>query len=142
VKNDELEFTNLAYRHLFDEYYRMMESGIVPEARSFLHHPDVKVSELAVNILSSAYHTSKLWEKNSAHVETEEMILSKAVPKAVIVYKTKIIKTVMGKLLAQLDEQTKKGENDSIKNLLAQFSQLTALKMKTRERVGSCCALM
>jgi DNA primase, catalytic core len=130
VKNDELEFTNLAYRHLFDEYYRMMESGIVPEARSFLHHPDVKVSELAVNILSSAYHTSKLWEKNSAHVETEEMILSKAVPKAVIVYKTKIIKTVMGKLLAQLDEQTKKGENDSIKNLLAQFSQLTALKMK------------
>ena len=64
------------------------------------------------------------------HVETEEMILSKAVPKAVIVYKTKIIKTVMGKLLAQLDEQTKKGENDSIKNLLAQFSQLTALKMK------------
>ncbi|HUW06621.1 MAG TPA: DNA primase [Williamwhitmania sp.] len=130
VKNDELEFTNLAYRQLFDEYYRMMETGLIPEARNFLHHPDVAVSELAVNILSSEHHASKLWEKHSAHVETEEMILSKAVPKAVIVYKTKIIQTVMGKLLTQLSEHSKNGELDGVNNILTQFSQLTALKMK------------
>ncbi len=130
IKNDELEFTNLAYRQLFDEYYRMMEEGMVPEARNFLHHPDVKVSELAVNILSSAYQPSKLWEKHSAHIETEEMILSKAVPKAVIVYKTKIIQTVMGKLLVQLGEHTKNGEIDGVNGILAQYTQLTTLKMK------------
>ena len=102
IKNDELEFNNLAYRQLFDEYYKMMTRGEPPETKHFTHHADVKISELSVDILSTAHTASKIWEKNSAHIETEEMVLKLAVPKAINAYKTKVVETVKKKLLEEL----------------------------------------
>lgn len=102
IKNDELEFNNLAYRQLFDEYYAILNRGEQPEAKNFLQHSDVKISELSVDILSTAHIASKIWEKNSAHIETEEMVLKLAVPKAINAYKTKVVETVKKKLLEEL----------------------------------------
>ncbi len=130
IKNDELEFNNLAYRQLFDEYYRMLNKGEQPEARHFLQHPDVKISELSVDILTSEHIASKLWEKHSAYVESEEMILKLAVPKSVIVYKTKIIQSVMGKLHTQLSVSHKEGNQEQVNAILAQLNQLNQLKMR------------
>jgi len=130
IKNDELEFNNLAYRQLFDEYYRMLNKGEQPEARHFLQHPDVKISELSVDILTSEHIASKLWEKHSAYVESEEMILKLAVPKSVIVYKTKIIQSVMGKLHTQLSVSHKEGDQEKVNGILAQLNQLNQLKMR------------
>lgn len=36
IKNDELEFNNLAYRQLFDEYYKMMTHERQPEAALYV----------------------------------------------------------------------------------------------------------
>lgn len=130
IKNDELEFNNLAYRQLFDEYYKMLGKGELPEARHFLQHQDVKISELAVDILSSEYTASKIWEKNSAHVETEEMVLKLAVPKAINAYKTKIVETVKKKLLDELLLHYNNKDIESQKMVTAQIQVIDDLKNK------------
>ncbi len=80
----------------------MMTRGEQPEAKHFTHHADVKISELSVDILSTEHTASKIWEKHSAHIETEEMVLKLAVPKAINAYKTKVVETVKKKLLEEL----------------------------------------
>jgi len=130
IKNDELEFNNLAYRQLFDEYYKMLGKGELPEARHFLQHQDVKISELAVDILSSEHTASKIWEKNSAHVETEEMVLKLAVPKAINAYKTKVVETVKKKLLDELLLHYNNKDIESQKMVTAQIQVIDDLKNK------------
>ena len=108
----------------------MLNNGEQPEARHFLQHSDVKISELSVDILSSEHIASKIWEKHAAYVETEEMIMKFAVPKSVIVYKTKVIQTVIGKLHLQLKEATKSGDQAQEKEIITQLTQLNQLKMR------------
>jgi len=130
IKNEELEFNNLAYRQLFDEYFRMLSNGEQPEAKHFLQHPDVKISELSVDILTSEHIASRIWEKHCAYVETEEMILKLAVPKSVIVYKTKVIQTVMSKLHQELKAATTQADLAQENVILTQLNQLNQLKTR------------
>ena len=91
ILNDDLEFKNLLYRKAFEEVHEFIKKGEVIDIKHFVNHEDTELSNLAVDLLSSPYVLSKLHKKKGASVETEEMILKKTVPKAIIEYKRKIL---------------------------------------------------
>ncbi len=104
IQNDDLEFKNLIYRQVFEEYLQMLSKGQYPDNRYFTNHNDQKVREMAADMLSNPYTLSKVHARKGAFVETEEMKLKKSVPDTLIAYKTKILKLAQREKEKELKE--------------------------------------
>lgn len=110
ILNDELEFKNLIYKKVFEEYLEAVNKGVYPERKHFIYHQDEKISKLAADLLSSNYTLSKIFARGGVLVETEEMKLKGIVSDTVVAYKRKILE------LAQRDksEELKKAQENNV----------------------------
>ncbi|MDR2423991.1 MAG: DNA primase [Prevotellaceae bacterium] len=113
IKNDDLELQNLHYKKIFEEYERLLTEPEHQETddftQYFIRHADVEISSATINLLTDTqmqgndnYAISKIWNgTNSVHID-----LTKAVPKALAVYKSKVLLMARHKLLDELKEAT------------------------------------
>ncbi|HEC44665.1 MAG TPA: DNA primase [Bacteroides sp.] len=128
IMNDELEFRNLLYRKVFEEVDNLMQTGEVIEIKHFVNHEDPNVSQLAVDLLSSPYSLSKVHSRKGLSVETEDMLLKKNVPKALIEYKRKILEIAQREKEEQIREvQQKDKEIEAVNPLMQQYITITTL---------------
>lgn len=121
ILNDELEFQNLVYKKIFDEYGKLIAENKTTDNRHFINHQDTQISQLAVDILSSRYKLSRIWGD-----QNEEDFLQRAVPKAIQVYKSKILKTAIKRLMDDL-ANLKSEQKDDINDILSKLNQLNDL---------------
>lgn len=121
ILNDELEFQNLVYKKIFDEYGKLIAENKTTDNRYFINHQDTQISQLAVDILSSRYKLSRIWGD-----QNEEDFLQRAVPKAIQVYKSKILKTAIKRLMDDL-ANLKSEQKDDINDILSKLNQLNDL---------------
>lgn len=121
ILNDELEFQNLVYKKIFDEYGKLITENKTTDNRHFINHQDSQISQLAVDILSSRYKLSKIWGD-----QNEEDFLQRAIPKAIQVYKSKILKTAIKRLMDDLSH-LKSDQKDDINDILSKLNQLNDL---------------
>jgi DNA primase len=128
ILNDELEFRNLLYRKVFEEVNALLQTGEVIEIKHFVNHEDPNVSKLAVDLLSSPYSLSKVHQRKGASVETEDMLLKKNVPKALIEYKRKILEIAQREKEEQI-KTAQEGDQDmgTINPLMQQYITITSL---------------
>jgi DNA primase len=108
IKNDELEFKNLVYRKIFEDYQRLLSRGEEPDHRYFINHEDPDVRELVADLLSNPYVLSKVHSRKGVHVKTEDLILKKSVPETLIAYKTKILKMAAQEKLSEIGKAQEK----------------------------------
>lgn len=128
ILNDDLEFKNLVYKQIFQEYLAAVNSGIKLDDKHFIYHTDPEISKLAADLLSSSYTLSKIFEKGGAHVETEEMKLKKMVPETIIAYKRKILEIAQSDAKEKLKEaQEKKITTEEMTSLQKEFMQITSV---------------
>ena len=128
ILNDELEFRNLLYRQIFEEVDNMIQKGEIIEIKHFVNHENPSISRLAVDLLSSPYSLSKVHERKGALVETEEMLLKKNVPKALIEYKRKILEIAQREKEEQIREvQGRHDDLEAINPLMQQYITITSL---------------
>lgn len=128
ILNDELEFKNLLYRKVFEEVHEFIKRGEVIDIKYFINHKDEQVSKLAVDLLSSPYELSKLHRKKGAFVETEDMLLKKNIPKAIIEYKRKILETAQKEKedeIRKAQEQT--AHEEKVNQIMQQYITITSL---------------
>jgi len=128
ILNDELEFRNLLFRKVFEEVNNFIQTGEVIELKHFVNHEDPNVSQLAVDLLSSPYSLSKVHSRKGASVETEDMLLKKNVPKALVEYKRKILEIAQ----REKEEQIRKIQEtdqaiEAVNPLMQQYITLTSL---------------
>ncbi|MHC1690501.1 MAG: DNA primase [Bacteroidales bacterium] len=88
LQNDELEFQNLLYKNIFEEYYKLREAGQQEIQKNFTNHQDPKVVEVVTSILIQEHNLNI--KQFVAALVPEENVLSMVVPKAIMVYKAKI----------------------------------------------------
>ena len=96
-----------------DEYWKRPEEdeGEVrpPEIglHHFINHPDPEVANAAVDILTDDdnYIVSRMWKKFDIVVDTEADRLPEAVPRAVVLYKSKAIEKIIKQLQGRLAEE-------------------------------------
>jgi len=88
LQNDELEFQNLLYKNIFEEYYKLREAGQPEIQKHFTNHQDSKVVEVVTSILIQEHNLNI--KQFVAALVPEENVLSMVVPKAIMVYKAKI----------------------------------------------------
>ena len=129
ILNDELEFKNLLYRQVFEEVNNMIQKGEVIEIKHFVHHENPSISQLAVDLLSSPYSLSKVHSRKGATVETEDMLLKKNVPKALIEYKRKILEVAQREKEEQIREvqQVNNDDLEAVNPLMQQYITITSL---------------
>ncbi len=129
ILNDELEFKNLLYRQIFEEVNNIIQKGEVIEIKHFVHHENPSISQLAVDLLSSPYSLSKVHSRKGAMVETEDMLLKKNVPKALIEYKRKILEVAQREKEEQIREvqQVNNDDLEEVNPLMQQYITITSL---------------
>jgi DNA primase len=128
ILNDNLEFKNLVYKKVFDEYQKLMEDGRDIDYRTFTNHPDAEISQLAVNLLTTQHKLSKIWSKHQAMPVEEEDALHESVPKAIMVYKSKVMQMVLGKLHEELRSLNPKDQIEEVNQLLFRLRTINELK--------------
>ncbi|MDD3892448.1 MAG: DNA primase [Bacteroidales bacterium] len=128
ILNDDLEFNNLVYKKVFDEYQRLLEAEQEFDNRHFINHPDFEISQVAVNLLTSQYKLSKIWKKNNAQPVDEIDFLHSAVPKSIMVYKSKITQMVILDLQTELKAVDPKENPEGINQVLVRLKTIYELK--------------
>ena len=98
IQNDELEFTNLVYKQIFEDVKDLIERGEEVAERYFIYHDHSGVRELAVDIYTSRYELSKVWKRKEAYVEMPGENLGFEVPKSLLSYKMMVIETALSHL--------------------------------------------
>lgn len=119
------------FRTLFDEANPNTE---VPQYH-FINHPDPEVCKAAVDLYTSEenYEPSKIWEMHDMNVESEEERLATAVPRAVILYRVAVIKTIIADLTEKLKSENNSEEQQS--ELLHQISILNDERRKISAQI-------
>ncbi len=127
ILNDELEFKNLIYKQIFEEYLEILNKGSHPEKNHFIYHSNNKISELAADLLGPGYEISDFFRKRSGVlVETEDMKLKMIVPEAIIAYKRKILEKAQKDKARELKEAQEKGlESGNLNELQKEYQTIT-----------------
>ena len=128
ILNDDLEFNNLIYKKVFDEYGRLLETDQEFDSRYFINHQDFEISQLAVNLLAPQYTLSKIWKKNKAQPVDEIDFLHSAVPKSIMVYKSKVMQMVIVNLQTELKAIDPKENPNGINQVLQRLKTIYELK--------------
>ncbi|PLX21552.1 MAG: DNA primase [Marinilabiliales bacterium] len=128
ILNDDLEFKNLVYKQIFQEYLDALNSGEKLDNKHFIYHSDAGISKLAADLLTTSYTLSEIFKKGGVHIETEEMKLKKIVPETIIAYKRKILEIAQSDTKAKLKEaQEGKASNEDMDILQKEFMQITSV---------------
>jgi len=111
LSDDNITFRNPVYAKIMATYRTQWEQtgpGVEVPVRLFLNHVDPEVCNAAVDLLTADdnYVASELWRRKEVHVESEAEMLAVGVPKAVTLYKSKVIDSLIKELNARLADDT------------------------------------
>ena len=109
LDEDKISFLNPVYQKILDTYreqWKQLGVGVKVPERHFINHIDPDVCNMSVDILTSDDNLvpSKLWQQKDVHVESEVEMLSNGVPKAIMLYRSKIIERLIKELTQRLDD--------------------------------------
>lgn len=128
IAGEDLSFQNLEYQQIFEEYKKLLEASDTVDIRHFINHPDQRLCEMAIDLLSQKYTLSKIWRQPETSL-TDEDRLQVEVPKAINVYKSKIVTQAMVRLLAEMDGKS----NPEQDVLLIKLGELSKVRTKLSE---------
>jgi DNA primase len=135
ILNDELEFKNLIYRQIFEDYASFFHKGEFLGDKYFIHNSDEKIRVLAADIFTETYKPSAIWTKGGKKIDAPEQTLKTDIPKTINSYKLKILQMA----IKDNEEQLKKARVDDIETinqLLMQKKILIETKRKLADETG------
>jgi len=136
IQNDELEFTNLVYKQIFEDVKDLIERGEDVAERYFVYHDQAAVRELAVDIFTSRYELSKVWKRKEAYVELPGENLGFEVPKTLLSYKMMVVEKALAQLRKDLEVSEKKEDLETLNQVLARIQSLEKVKRELSIGLG------
>ena len=142
LRNDDLEFQNLIYKAIFDEYGHIEQQISKEDKQSnlqdvsqaddlenqkyFINHPDIAVAEVALELLDESYPITIKHFRDTLIPEKEH--LAKTVPKAVLIYKAKVTGEAYRSLCTQLEKAQGIQDQEQISTLMEQIRILLRIR--------------
>ena len=135
---DNIVFRNPVYAKIMETYrgqWERLGTGTEVPAHCFLNHIDPEVCNASVDILTSDdnYVPSQLWRRKEIHVESDAEMLAVGVPKAVTLYKSKVVEEMIKVLQAKLGDESLPEEEQVA--LLQRLSGLNKVKVSIARRL-------
>ncbi len=132
LDEDNLRFTDPCYDRILETYreqWRQLGSGVEVPVHYFLNHVDPDVCNRSVDLLTSDdnYVPSELWRRKEVHIESDEEMLAVGVPKAVTLYKSKVIERLIDEERAKL--QNADLADDEVLEIMRRLSHLNTIKV-------------
>ena len=136
IQNDELEFTNLIYKQIFEDVKNLIERGEEVAERYFVYHEHAGVRELAVDIFTSRYELSKVWKRKEAYVELPGENLGFEVPKTLLSYKMMVVEKALSQLRVSLESTEKSSDIEALNQVLIRIQSLEGIKRELSVGLG------
>jgi len=136
IQNDELEFTNLVYKQIFEDVKELIERGEDVAERYFVYHDQAGVRELAVDIFTSRYELSKVWKRKEAYVELPGENLGFEVPKTLLSYKMMVIEKALAQLRKDLEKSEKQKDLVKLNQVIVRIQSLESVKRELSIGLG------
>ncbi|MDE7005020.1 MAG: toprim domain-containing protein, partial [Alistipes sp.] len=138
LADGDLTFRNVRYdkiRAAYLEQWQQLGVGAEVPAHVFLNHVDPEICDVSVDLLFSDdnYVASELWKRKEVHVESEAEMLAVGVPKAVALYKTKVIEGIIKELQTRLDDAELSEEVQS--DVMQRLSALNRAKVTMAKKL-------
>lgn len=128
LENDELEFQNGLYKKVYDLYFKYRESERDNDkiVKMFANGPDEPVTQAVLDLIYQEY-TVNVKEFQKTLIPEENMI-SKYVPKIILVYKAKVAEYTYNLVMAQLGQAQREGNTELQNELMQQIQRLMIVK--------------
>lgn len=136
IQNDDLEFTNLVYKQVFEDVKAMTEAGRRIPEKVFTFHDNKEIQDLAVDIVTSKYELSKVWKRKDSYIELPGENLAIEVPKALLLYKLRVVDVALDELRKKIGHEEKNGDGDEVLRLMAHLRDLEATKNQLSHVIG------
>lgn len=136
IQNDELEFTNLVYKQIFEDVKDLIDRGDEVAERHFIYHDHPGVRDLAVDIYTSRYELSKVWKRKEAYVELPGENLGFEVPKSMLSYKMMVIEKALSQLRLELEEREKNKDIEGLNQVILRIQSLESIKRELSIGLG------
>jgi DNA primase len=136
IQNDELEFTNLVYKQIFEDVKDIIERGEEVTERYFIYHDHSGVRELAVDIFTSRYELSKVWKRKEAYVEMPGENLGFEVPKSLLSYKMMVVEKALKQLRKDLVTVEKNSSVEELNHVIVRLQSLEQVKKALSTGLG------
>ncbi|WP_299288510.1 DNA primase [uncultured Mucilaginibacter sp.] len=131
----DVEFENPESKNLVDIYRQELENGRLPDEAFFIHHPDRKVTDLAVSMISTPYVLSENWyEKHKILVSSEEDNMKATILGAIFHLKKRKVDQILEGIRRELQKTT---SNDDIDVLLNQYQHMKKVEKNISDFLGS-----
>lgn len=105
LEMDRIEMHDPLCRQIYEEFARIFrQENRIPEVNHFINHPSPEVASLVVDLLTEeeTYAPSRMWERYEIRVSTERERLGEAIPKAITIYKSKVVSSIIASLQKEL----------------------------------------
>ncbi|HER09697.1 MAG TPA: DNA primase [Bacteroides sp.] len=136
IQNDELEFTNLVYKQVFEDVKDLIERDEELTERYFIYHEHPGVRELAVDIFTSRYELSKVWKRKEAYVELPGENLGFEVPKSLLSYKMTVVEKALSGLRKELEGSEQTMSLEALNDLIVRIQSLEQVKKALSKGLG------
>ena len=131
IKNDDLEFHNLIYKEIFQNYENYFSETAESVQDYFLKHENGKISKIAAEILGPIPELSKIWQIHGAVNNGDEKHLDELIPKLIDTFKLKIVQQKAEKLKKQLAQlQRSDTYDEQLNRLLEELTVFDSLKVQ------------
>lgn len=129
------EFRNPIYRSIYDTYKKLFEQngvGVEIPMHNFITNPDAEVCNVSVDLLTSDenYTTSKIWQRHDITDQSEIQILSTAIPRVILLYKSKVIEILISELRDACAEASDQQKTQMAMRIVALNNERRAIAKK------------
>lgn len=135
LKEDEIVLKNPVYAQILDEACKRIENKNFCCEKYFIAHPDSRISQLSVDLVSEKYQLSKYHSKFQK-IETEKDQLTQLVPRAVFELKDAIIKLERKRLNEILKTASKENNLERIRTTMSEIANLDEIKAILAKQLG------
>lgn len=131
---DEMVFENPVFGKIYEFYLDGVQKDAIPDRNFFLTHPDLELSQTAVNLVFSPYELSKNWYKNNILITTEESRLLLHVEHSIHAFRARKLEKMMTEIRRKL-ANAETAEEQTI--LMKQLGELKKQSIRiNREGLG------
>jgi DNA primase len=135
---DDMRFHNETYNKIYEIFRTARAEGRLPQPDEFTSHRDIAVCDAVTDLLfiDDQYAVSEIWTKKEVHTTTESEVLGMGVPKAIQLFKTKVITGMIAELKTKLeDENISEDEQLEIASKMTQLNRLKVMLANKTNRL-------
>lgn len=133
LRADKIEFHSLLFKKIFDDYCMFYDKDEFPPAGWYINHEDTQVSSYVIDLITrdDIYKPSTIWERHQINVRTEGENLGVAIPKALTIFKSKVIADRVATLQIQLQGVE---DMDKAREIMEELIRNNTIKVSLLER--------